>query len=107
MVFPASVLGAEADYNKAWCSAQPGYIQTEKTVTGGRIDCLTDRYAIEMDYAHKWKECIAQGRWYALQTGKIPGCVLITGPSGGKYVQYLEDYLHGHDMYMKVWTIKE
>ncbi len=51
--------------------------QKEVTVKGGRIDILTDQYAIEIDFANKWKESIGQSLWYALQKTKKPGIVLI------------------------------
>jgi hypothetical protein len=33
--------------------------QKEVTVSGGRVDILTDEYAIEVDFAKKWKESIS------------------------------------------------
>ena len=42
-----------------------------------RIDCLTNIYAIEFDFANKWAECIGQSLWYAKVTGNIPQCYLI------------------------------
>jgi hypothetical protein len=42
-----------------------------------RVDILTDKYAIEVDWANKWAEGIGQSLYYGLMTKKIPGVVLI------------------------------
>ncbi len=42
-----------------------------------RVDCLTNIYAIELDFASKWAECVGQSLYYALRTNKKPKCVLI------------------------------
>jgi len=43
-----------------------------------RCDLLTDVYAIEADWAHKWAEGVGQCVHYALLTGKAPGLILLT-----------------------------
>lgn len=42
-----------------------------------RVDCLTDEYAIEVDFAKKWAEGIGQSLYYAQMTGKKPAVALI------------------------------
>ncbi len=42
-----------------------------------RVDCLTDEYAIEVDFAKKWAESIGQSLYYAHMTGKNPAIGLI------------------------------
>ena len=37
-----------------------------------RVDCLTDEYAIEVDFAKKWAEGVGQALFYAKMTGKKP-----------------------------------
>lgn len=49
----------------------------EVQVQGGRADLVTDEYAIEIEWAPKWKEAIGQALWYALNTNKKPGIILI------------------------------
>lgn len=107
LVLSLPALAAEKDYQDFWCTKMGGQTDGPAVrVKGGIIDCVTDRYAVEVDFGHKWKEGIAQARWYGLQTGKIPGLLLILEkPSDQKYVEYVEDYLHGSDLYLKVWTI--
>lgn len=99
---------SEREHQDAWCKSQSNFIQTEYRVKGGRVDCLTESHAIEFGFANKWKEDIAQARWYALQTGKRPGIVMIfKKPSDKKYLNYLREYLSGYDIYIRVWTLKD
>ena len=51
--------------------------EREVKIDGGRVDILTDTYAVEVERAHKWKNSIGQALWYALNTNKTPGIVLI------------------------------
>ena len=67
---------SESSYQHAYCSAHNGiaeYELSDKT----RIDCLTDTYAIEFDFANKWAESIGQALHYSLISGKKPKVVLI------------------------------
>ena len=72
----AKHLYPEAAYQKAYCDKQGGVMEYElpdKT----RVDCLTDKYAIEFDFAPKWAECIGQAVYYGAMTNRTPACVLI------------------------------
>ena len=42
-----------------------------------RVDCLTDEYAIEFDWAKKWAESVGQSLYYAKMTGKKPAVAII------------------------------
>ena len=53
-----------------------------------RVDCLTDEYAIEVDFAKKWAESIGQSLFYAHMTGKEPAVGLIIDTS--KESRYLK-----------------
>lgn len=46
---------------------------------GARVDIVTATYAIEVDFAKKWAECIGQALFYAHMTGKKPVCLLLVG----------------------------
>lgn len=66
----------ESSYQHAYCSMHNGieeYELSDKT----RVDCLTDMYAVEFDFANKWAESIGQSLHYALMTGRKPKIVLI------------------------------
>lgn len=55
-----------------------------------RVDCLTDEYAIEVDFAKKWAESIGQSLYYAEMTGKKPSIGLILGSHDNRYLSRLE-----------------
>lgn len=42
-----------------------------------RVDCLTNKYAIEVDFAKKWAQSVGQSLYYAKMTGKKPAIALI------------------------------
>ena len=66
----------ELSYQHAYCSAHNG-IEEYELSDETRVDCLTDNYAIEFDFANKWAESIGQAVHYGLMTGKKPKVVLI------------------------------
>jgi len=49
------------------------YVLKDRT----RVDCLTDEYAIEVDFAKKWAESIGQSLYYAHMTNKKPAVGII------------------------------
>jgi len=66
----------EVEYQTPWCIENGGvseYVLPDKT----RVDCLTDNYAVEFDFANKWAEAVGQALHYSLMTGKKPAVVLI------------------------------
>ena len=78
----------EKDYVNKYCSGEIEYMLPDKT----RIDCLTDEYAIEFDYAKKWAESIGQSLYYAKQTGKKPAvAIILQKESDKKYLKRIND----------------
>lgn len=49
----------------------------EVLVENGRVDLVTDSIAYEIEWANHWKESIGQSLWYAIQTNRTPGIILI------------------------------
>jgi hypothetical protein len=79
----------------------------EVPVESGRIDLLTDEYAIEVEFANKWKEAIGQALWYGLQTNRRPGIVLIKreGQADNRYVLQLGSTLNYAELnQVRVWV---
>lgn len=72
----AKHLHKEKDYQKYWCDKHNGTMEV-KLDDNARVDCLTDKYAVEVDFAPKWAECIGQAVYYAKKTRKKPACLLI------------------------------
>jgi hypothetical protein len=69
----------DATQERNWSAALASLLsaQTEVPVEGGRVDVLTDHYAIEVDRLDKWHEAIGQAAHYALKTQKIPAAALM------------------------------
>ena len=89
----------EKDYVNMHCKGTIEYVLPDKT----RIDCLTDEYAIEYDWASKWAESIGQALYYAKMTGKKPAVTLIlTQLEDYKYVKRVERLDNG----IKIFLIK-
>lgn len=72
---PGPVLGqTETDYRLRFCE---GMEQEVVLPNGTRVDCLTSRLAIEVDWTHKWAEAIGQSMLYSAATEKLPGIILV------------------------------
>ena len=77
----------EADYVNAYCKGIVEYELPDKT----RVDCLTDDYAIEFDWAKKWAESIGQSLYYAKMTGKKPAvAIIIKKPTDRVYIERIK-----------------
>jgi hypothetical protein len=73
----------ERYYQKLFCEPLEGVIEYRLS-DSSRVDCLTDKYAIEVDWAKKWAEGIGQSLYYGLMTGKKPAVALIVDKSKDK-----------------------
>lgn len=77
----------------------------EYPVESGRVDILTDEYAIEVEFANKWKDAIGQSLWYGLQTNRQPAIVLVNKRKADyKYVIQLGSALSYAKLDIKVWV---
>lgn len=91
----------EADFVKIIVDKIGG--KTEVPVQSGRVDILTDEYAIEVEHANKWKQSIGQAMWYGFQTEKKPGIILIIkNKSQLKYAIQLESALRNYGLIDKI-----
>ncbi len=66
----------ESSFQHAHCSSING-IEEFELPDKTRVDCLTEEYAIEYDFANKKYEAVGQVLHYAVMTGKKPKIVLI------------------------------
>jgi len=104
----------EAQYNEAWCADQGGRWEV-RLENGTRVDCLTEHYAIEADFADKYSEGVGQALHYAAVTGKAPGILLIVEDweRDQKYVDrlrqtiwYIDDMMGRHSCpSIRVWIV--
>ena len=73
---------------------------------GTRCDCLTDTHAIEFDFGSNWAEAIGQSAYYALQTGKRAGVVLVLETvKDGKYWIRLNTTIEHFELPIDTWSI--
>lgn len=104
-VFNLTAQKTEREYSQIINCAMGGISETG--VINGRVDILTDDYAIEIDFANKWKESIGQALWYSLQTNRKPGIILILRTQKDwKYFQQLNSAIAhgGMTEQFKVWA---
>ena len=74
----------ESDYVKAYCNGSIEYVLNDKT----RIDCLTEKYTIEFDWAKKWAESVGQTLYYSKMTNKLPAvAIIMKSPQDEKYIK--------------------
>ncbi|MDA8428150.1 MAG: hypothetical protein M0T70_02735 [Geobacteraceae bacterium] len=93
----------EKEYQEAWCKKING-ITEYRLEDGARVDCLTDQFAIEFDFAPKWAESIGQALYYAEMTGRKPGVVLIQeNDDDDRYMDRLKKVAGRHGI--KVWEM--
>lgn len=100
----AKHLHKEKIYQEHFCNTFGGiteYRLKDKT----RVDCLLDEYALEVDFAQKWAESIGQSLYYASQTSRKAGVLLIMEDSNKdkKYLHRLENVSRKHNI--DIWTI--
>lgn len=67
----------ESMYRDLWCEEWKGAPEVI-LYNATRVDCITEDFAVEVDWAPKWAESIGQALLYARLTGKAPAVVLIT-----------------------------
>ena len=72
----ASRIKHEKYYQERHCNSLNGSVEYV-IPKQRRVDCFTEKYAIEYDFANKIYECLSQARYYGKITGKIPVCALI------------------------------
>ena len=63
----------EYEYVSEHCDGRTEVTLRDRT----RVDCLTDEYAIEFDFAPKWAEAVGQSLHYARMTQRLPAIYII------------------------------
>lgn len=76
LALPAHAAQVESEYRDMLCGGE-GWAMETVLANGTRADCMTDRLAIEIDFANHWAEAIGQSLNYAAVTGKQPAVILI------------------------------
>lgn len=101
----AARLNPERFYQHEWCAVHNGkveHILPNKT----RVDCLTPTHAVEVDFADNWYEGIGQSLYYAMETQKDAGLVLIGEyEDDQKYIDRATKTIHYYNLPIKLWVI--
>ena len=96
---------SEAEYQKEWCAKHNGEINY-KNQESSTVDCLTNNYSIEFDFAEKWVQSMRKSRDQSLSTGKLPGVVLILQNSADEnYLFKLREVVEKRRLGIKIWTV--
>jgi hypothetical protein len=102
----AKRLKLEKEYQKEWCERNNGvteYSLPDRT----RVDCLTNDYAVEVEFAENWAEAIGQALYYAHETGRRPGIVLIIeNDSDNKFLERLNKVNEAYKLHIKIWIFR-
>lgn len=100
---PTAKKYSERWYQESWCGKQKGIVEY-KLVDKTRIDCLTETFAIEVDFAKKWAEAIGQSLHYALMTDKAAGVLLIVeSKDDERYLQRIRKVIAFHHLPITLW----
>ncbi len=92
----------EKYYQEKHCQGTLEYKLPDRT----RVDCLTDEYAIEFEFASKWAEAVGQSLYYGLKTSKKPMIALIV--ESVQDLRYINRVREICDMYgIALWIIEE
>ena len=99
---------AEADterhYQNKWCTMGKVEFRLKDNT---RVDCLTDDFAIEFDFAHKWPEAVGQSLHYSFMTNRRPGIVLIMKSDNDmKYWKRMNNIIWDYRLPINVWMIR-
>ena len=87
LFFAAESYASENEINNSWCATMNGISQfTTKDRTS--VDCLTNDFAVEVEYDYNWKEAIGQSLHYAETTNKQAAILFI------KRKETKKDYLN-------------
>jgi hypothetical protein len=108
-LFPSLLLAKrehpEKWYQQKWCEANQGRVEVVLP-DGTRCDYVTDTHAIEFDFGSGWAEAVGQSAYYAIQTGKRAGIVLILETmKDRKYWIRLKTTIEHFNLPIDTWSI--
>ena len=97
---------SERYYQQRWADANGGVIEY-RLEDGKRVDILTDKYAIEVDFARKFYEAVGQSLLYSARTDKLPGIILIVeSKEDERYREDLDEIIECWQLPIKVWVMR-
>jgi len=101
----SKTLHLEKVYQESWCGHIGGQVEvvlSDRT----RVDCLTDTYAVEVDFADKWAEAIGQALFYSGKTGRQPGILIIVEKTPEeRFLKRLRLTIKEFNLPIRVWVM--
>jgi len=96
----------ESDFTTYWAEKTGG--AEEVTMPDGtRCDVVTETHAIEVEWASNWAESIGQSLWYAFQTNKRAGVVVILRDERDqRFMIRLRSVIQHNKLPIDVWEIR-
>ena len=105
--FSCNALESEKYYSDKFCEEILG--QADYTLQDqSRVDCLTETHAFEVDWADGMKvyEAIGQSLYYASQTGKKPGILLlIRKDNSKKHIRKVQEVISAFNLPIELVVI--
>ena len=107
ILFNSFLDASERAINQSWCSSNGGVIEY-RTKYGTYVDCLTEEYAIEVEFDYNWKESIGQSLHYAEATNKKPAVLIIKRAKSKKdYLLELNQTIDKFNLPITIFAINE
>ena len=106
-IFITQLDANEKSINQQWCSANDGVLE-HRTKYGTYVDCLTEEYAVEVEFDYNWKESIGQSLLYAEATNKKPAVLFIKRTKSKKdYLAELNQTIDKFNLPITIFVINE
>lgn len=107
ILFNSFLDASERAINQSWCSSNGGVIEY-RTKYGTYVDCLTEEYAIEVEFDYNWKESIGQTLHYAEATNRSAGILLINrNKSRVNYLEQLNNVIKKYNLPVTIFVTNE
>ena len=107
ILFNSLLEASERAINQSWCSSNDGVIEY-RTKYATYVDCLTDEYAIEVEFDYNWKESIGQALHYAEATNRSAGILLINRKkSRVNYLEQLNKVIKKYNLPVTIFVTNE
>ncbi|MDA0754045.1 MAG: hypothetical protein O3A49_05150 [Candidatus Marinimicrobia bacterium] len=107
ILFSSFIDANEKYINQSWCSANGG-VSEYRTKYGTYVDCLTEEYAVEVEFDYNWKESIGQSLHYAEATNKRPAVLIIKRTKSKKdYLVEFNQTIYKFNLPITIFVINE
>ena len=111
LTLAAASSAAEARNESYWQERYCRGMELEKHLpSGGYVDCLSSKLAIEVEWVENWAEAVGQSLYYAASTDRKPGIILLCESSEThveglcrSYIYRLEEALQFVSTNVEIW----